>query len=582
MTLTFSRHLRKLPKRTQTIVLTCIYGLFAGLAAVLFHVVIQGVFRATFERFASMGTQTFVLGSFATIVLSSLGVGYLLTQYCPGASGSGIPQLKLAFWKDFGTVSWRVVWVKFVAGVLSIGGGCSLGREGPSVQIASGVASNLAGMLGEPKQNRRHAAAAGAAAGLAAAFNTPLAAITFVLEEIVQDLNSRILGSILLASVLGAFVVHGLIGKQPAFEIASVSSPDWQVYILIPIVAAAAALVGILFQKTTLALRNRRKRFERIPAWLRPTIGGLITWILGVSVFLITSRSGQPGSLGVFGVGYEDLSKALTETVDWRIAGLLLVTKLIATFACYGFGGCGGIFSPTLFLGGMCGILITGLFGHVFDLNTSAYVILAIVGMSTCLGAVVRAPVTGILIVFEMTHEFSLVPALMLGALISSAISRRLATENFYEAILLQDGHDLDHVIPPRDLKSWQQLPVSAIATFKVVPATDLSPEAMKELVKNYPYQRFPIIEDGSIKGILTRTHAIQALEDQRAPTIEKATTCLPTETIRELQFRLIESTTGFVVILDRPDGNLIGLVTLHDLLRAEVSITKEDSHERS
>jgi CIC family chloride channel protein len=416
---------------------------------------------------------------------------------------------------------------------------------------------------------------------LAAAFNTPLAAITFVLEEIVQDMNSRILGSILLASVLGAFVVHGLIGKQPAFEIAAVSSPDWQVYILIPIVAAAAALMGIVFQKTTLALRNRRKRFERIPPWLRPTIGGLITWVLGVSVFLITSRSGQPGSLGVFGVGYEDLSKALTETIDWRIAGLLLVTKLIATFACYGFGGCGGIFSPTLFLGGMCGIFITGLFGQVFDLETSAYVLLAVVGMSACLGAVVRAPVTGILIVFEMTHEFTLVPALMLGALISSAISRRLSPENFYEEILLQDGHNLDHVIPPRDLRSWQQLPVSAIATFKVVSATDLDHGAIKELLHQYPYQRFPVIEEGQLKGILTRTHAIVALESHSPPRIEKAISCIPTETIRELQFRLIESTTGFVSVLDRKDGKMIGLVTLHDLLRAEVSITKESTDER-
>lgn len=581
MTQTFSRYLRKLPKRTQTIVLTCIYGLFAGLAAVLFHLIIQGVFRITFQNFASIGPKTFVIGSFFTIVISSLGVGLLLTRFCPGASGSGIPQLKLAFWKDFGSAPWRVVWVKFVAGVLSIGGGCSLGREGPSVQIASGVAANLAGILGEPKQHRRHAAAAGAAAGLAAAFNTPLAAITFVLEEIIQDMNSRILGSILLASVLGAFVVHGLIGKQPAFEIAAVSSPDWQVYILIPIVAAAAALIGIVFQKTTLALRNRRKRFDRIPPWLRPTIGGLITWVLGVSVFLITSRPGQPGSLGVFGVGYEDLSKALTETIDWRIAGLLLVTKLIATFACYGFGGCGGIFSPTLFLGGMCGIFITGLFGQVFDLETSAYVLLAVVGMSACLGAVVRAPVTGILIVFEMTHEFTLVPALMLGALISSAISRRLSPENFYEAILLQDGHNLDHVIPPRDLRSWQQLPVSAIATFKVVSATDLDHNAIKELLRQYPYQRFPVIEEGQLKGILTRTHASEALESHSPPRIEKAISCIPTETIRELQFRLIESTTGFVTVLDRKDGKMIGLVTLHDLLRAEVSITKESTDER-
>lgn len=581
MTLTLSRYLRKLPKRTQTIVLTCIYGLFAGLVAVLFHLAIHWVFKLTFERWAAVGTQTFIVGSFLTIMLSSLSVGYLLTHYCPGASGSGIPQLKLVFWKDFGAMPWRVAWVKFVAGVLSIGGGCSLGREGPSVQIASGVASNLAGFLGEPKQTRRHAASAGAAAGLAAAFNTPLAAITFVLEEIVQDLNSRFLGSILLASVLGAFVVHGIIGKQPAFEIAAIGSTSWIVYLLIPVVAAASALIGILFQRLTLSLRNKRKRFERVPAWLRPTIGGLITWVLGVTVFLLTSRNGQHGSLGVFGVGYEDLSRALTETIDWRLAGILLAAKLIATIGCYGFGGCGGIFSPTLFLGGMCGIFLTGLFGQFIELNTTAYVLLAVVGMSTCLGAVVRAPVTGILIVFEMTHEFNLVPALMLGALISSAISRRLSKENFYEALLLQDGHNLDHVIPPRDLRSWQQLPVSAIATFKVATASDLSTDSIKELLLEYPYARFPVIQDNQLTGILTREEAIEAQEEGRPPELEKAVTCEPSETIRDLQYRLIESTTGFVAVLDEKNGKVIAIVTLHDLLRAEVSITKENADER-
>ena len=144
-------------------------------------------------------------------------VGYLLNSFSPAASGSGIPQLKLAFWKDFGLVPWRVVWVKFIAGMLSIGGGCSMGREGPSVQLAGGVASNLAGLTGEAKQNRRWPQRPGAAAGLAAAFNTPLAAMTFVLEEIIGDLNSRLLGGVLLASVLGALAVHGIIGKQPAF-----------------------------------------------------------------------------------------------------------------------------------------------------------------------------------------------------------------------------------------------------------------------------------------------------------------------------------------------------------------------------
>src|SRR3974390_2111370 len=210
--------IERLPGRGRAIVRTCVYGLGAGLAAVAFQVGMNTLYRVGIVRLSHASTLVFLLGSLAGIVTTSLAVGFLLTRFAPEASGSGIPQLKAAFWKDFGAVPWRVVWVKYVAGVLSIGGGCSLGREGPSVQLAGGVASNLAGLLGEAKQRRR----GGAAAGLAAAFNTPLAAVTFVLEEIIAALNSALLGSVLLASVIGAFVVHGLVGKAPAFPLTGV------------------------------------------------------------------------------------------------------------------------------------------------------------------------------------------------------------------------------------------------------------------------------------------------------------------------------------------------------------------------
>ncbi len=129
------------------------------------------LYQLTYGQLVTQSKGVFLAGTFGVMMTTSLLVGFLLNSFCREASGSGIPQLKLAFWKEFGLVSWRVVWVKFVAGILSVGGGCSLGREGPSVQLAGGLASNLAGIMGEPKQNRRTAAASGAAAGLAAAFN---------------------------------------------------------------------------------------------------------------------------------------------------------------------------------------------------------------------------------------------------------------------------------------------------------------------------------------------------------------------------------------------------------------------------
>jgi CIC family chloride channel protein len=566
-----ARFAQRLPGQGRPIFLTCIYGLGAGLAAVAFQLGMNALYSQTIVRFSHASRNTFLLGSLLVLVSTSLAVGYLLNSFAPEASGSGIPQLKLAFWKDFGVVPWRVVWVKYLAGVLSIGGGCSLGREGPSVQLGGGVASQLAGLFGEPKQRRRMAAAAGAAAGLAAAFNTPLAAVTFVLEEIIADLNSALLGSALLASVIGAFVVHGLIGKQPAFAVTGVDSPSWLVYLLTPVVAAAAALFGIVFQKGTMKLRLARKEFRRVPVWARPTLGGLITWALGCGIFLATGR------LGVFGLGYDDLSAGLSHQISWKIAAILLGGKLVATVACYGLGGCGGIFSPMLCIGGMCGIALSGLGALVLPLNGPDQLALAVLGMSACLGAVVRAPVTSILIVFEMTHEFSLVPSLMLGALVSQAVSRKLSRYNFYEEILVQDGHKLEHVVPPRDLHSWQQFPISAIANFQPVLVQDTTPAALTKLLKTHPYQRFPVVLNGTVSGILTRKEAQAALQEKRPPKPETAVTCLPQQTIADLQNRLIESTSLIVVLLDQPGGKVLGLVTLHDLLRAQTAMSKQE-----
>jgi CIC family chloride channel protein len=553
----------RLPKQSRLIFQTCLYGIGAGLAAVFFQLGINWFYRLGILSLSKHSSWVFLCGSFGVIVGSSLVTGWLLTRFCPEASGSGVPQLKLAFWKDFGMVPFRVIWVKFIAGVVSIGGGSSLGREGPSVQLAGAVSSNLAGLTGEAKQSRRTAAAAGAAAGLAAAFNTPLAATTFVLEEIIGDLNSRLLGSVLLASVLGALVVHGIIGKNPSFALTGVDAPSWIGYVLTPFVAALASLVGVYFQRTGLGLRFRVKQHHPVPLWLMPAIGGSITWVLGAAVFLGT------GHLGVFSLGYGDLSSALSGDVGWRIAVVLLLTKFAATSICYGCGGCGGIFSPTLFFGGMVGVAVAGVIGLEIPITRPDMITLAVVGMSACLGAVVGAPVTGILIVFEMTHEFSLVPALMLGALVSQMIRRKMNRENFYDALLTQDGNHVDRMRPPRDLQSWNHLPVSAIANYHPVTAEDITPKGLQALLK-HPYEKFIVVKNDRLEGILTRLEIETALRSNRTPRIEPAVTCLRNDTVGDLQKRLVESSTQLVVLLSEPQGKVLGLITLHDLLRAQ------------
>lgn len=559
------RQLQRLAPRPRVLVQTCLYGLAAGLSAVVFQFGISTVYEHIFPPLARASVPVFLGGTLLAMLGTSLLVGFLLNSFCREAAGSGIPQLKVAFWKDFGAVPWRVAWVKLVAGILSVGGGSSLGREGPSVQLAGAVGSSVAAWLGEAKQARRPAAAAGAAAGLAAAFNTPLAAVTFVLEEIIGDLNSRFLGSILLASVIGALVVHGLVGPQPAFQLAPVSGWTWKVYALVPVIGAFASLVGVWFQRLSLGLRQRQRTFQQIPAWARPALGAVLAWAIGVAVFLLTGR------LGVFSLGYEDLSQALTDGLSWKLAGILLVGKFLATVLCYGMGGCGGIFSPTLFFGAMSGLLLSGLIGLVTPLTGAEHIVFAVVGMSCCLGAVVRAPVTGVLIVFEMTHEFSLVPVLMIGALVSQVISRRLCAANFYDTIIAQDGHQIERLLPPRDLRSWQELPVSVVANFRPVVLESLAPDAVRALLRERNFRCFPVVLEGRLAGVALREELTAALAENRTPVLAAAVTVRPGDSLRQAQRQLIESGTGLVLLTDGSPGRLLGLFTLHDLLRAEL-----------
>ncbi len=370
------------------------------------------------------------------------------------------------------------------------------------------------------------------------------------------------------ASVLGAFVVHAIIGKQPSFSLLGVESPTWRAYLLTPVVAAFAGTVGVYFQRLSLGLRLRMKEVRQIPAWLIPVFGALITWLLGVGVFW------QTGHLGVFSLGYDDLSSALRGDLGWQLAVVLLLTKLMATVSCYGMGGCGGIFSPTLFFGGMSGLVIAGLVDLAWHVPRGDAIALGVVGMSACLGAVVFAPVTGILMVFEMTHEFALVPALMMGALVSQTIGRRMNHENFYDALLAQDGHRLEHVRPPRDLQSWRELSVSAVANFSPRHLVELSPDALRHALSS-PYERFPVLSDGKLRGILPRSEAEAALAEKREPRLASPVTCRRDQTVADLQALLIDSGTHMVVVLDRKDGEVIGLVTLHDLLRTEASFAE-------
>jgi CIC family chloride channel protein len=336
-----------------------------------------------------------------------------------------------------------------------------------------------------------------------------------------------------------------------------------------PIVALVAGLAGLLFQYATLGLRGRLRRVSRISKPVQLWLGALVMWAIGVLVMAETGRS------GVFSLGYDDLSVALLGKMAWTVAAALLIGKLAGTVLCYGCGGCGGIFSPTLFFGGMAGTVIGGIASHFFALTAADRSLLAIGGMSACLAAVVQAPITALLIIFEMTHQFALVPGLMMAGLISLVLTKSIGRGNFYEEILVQDGHHLEHVVPPRDLRSWQNLPISAIANFQPSLVETLAPNELRTFLSGTVFQRFPVVEASILRGVLVRGEAEEALTESRAPKLEPALTAAPQMPIREAQQLLIASTTGLLVIAEKADGRPLGVVTLHDLLRAQAAMSE-------
>ena len=229
-----------------------------------------------------------------------------------------------------------------------------------------------------------------------------------------------------------------------------------------------------------------------------------------------------------------------------------------------------------IFFGAMAGLGVAGAAQLVMPLHGSDLAMLAVIGMSATLGAVVRAPVTSILIVFEMTHEFALVPPLMLGAIVSQAISRRLLAHNFYDALLEQDGHDLDRFTPPRDLSSWHRQPVVALANPRPIVLASLETGVVKSVLARHPYQAFPVIKDGVFAGILWRETAEAALKQGITPALRPTVVCRPDEPLKQAELSMIEHGATVAVVIPEGETKMTGILTLHDLLRAGLAASEQ------
>lgn len=443
-----SFELRVAPTEAQRLfALTVALGVLCGFAAVAFHLSIRWCEARLIEPAISASGNAWMFWTIAVPGLGGLVCGLMLEYLVPEARGSGIPQVKVAF-SRVSEIRLRDVLGKFVLGAVQIGSGASLGREGPTVQICAGIASFLGRVFRLSKANTRRLLPVGAAAGVAAAFNAPIAAVTFTIEEIVGNLDQAVLSGVIVAAALAAVIERSMLGEQAVLQVPDtyglLHPSSLLVYALLGVMAAAAS---VAFSESLLGLRIAFRRLKRVPAWARPALGAMVAGLLAVIALRFL------GAEGVSGGGYPTLSEALRGGLEIRVMAALCCLKLVATVFSYASGGSGGIFAPSLFIGGMLGgvvgLLDNAVLGHG-DAATGAF---ALVGMGAVFSGVVRAPITSVLIIIEMTREYSLILPLMIANMTAYALAKAWRPRSIYEALLEQDGVHLPAPTPASTLE---------------------------------------------------------------------------------------------------------------------------------
>ncbi len=445
------------------LLLTLLIGAIVGMLVVAF------IFLT--ERF---GARLYPAGGAAwrrllVPVAGSAVMGYLLYRFFPDARGSGVPQTKAALYARGGRISLGTVIGKFFCTSTTLACGIPLGREGPAVQVGAGIASVLGRKLGLRPENVKALIPVGAAAAVAAAFNTPLAAVLFALEEVVGDLHAPVLGSVVLASATSWAMLRLLLGNDPLFQVPQyqlVHPGELGIYALLGV---AGGFVSVAFVKLLLWMRARFLRFPKKTVWFQPIAGGLTVGVMGWFV---------PQLLGV---GYAHVGTALNGGMALRLMILLLVLKLVAVATSYASGNAGGIFGPSLFLGAMLGGIVGNVAHGLFPNYAGTPGAYALVGMGTAFAGIVRAPMTSVVMIFEITRDYAVIVPLMISNLVSFFISARFQKQPIYEVLAQQDGIHLPSVETLQQLEQRQVAQAMREAT-EILNAEMTVQEALEKL----------------------------------------------------------------------------------------------------
>ena len=555
---------------SRGMLIATIVGIIAGLGAVIFRTMINWFHTIGFDGGKSVFSG---MGEYYIIIIPALGgliVGPLIYFFAREAKGHGVPEVMIAVAKNSGVIRARVALVKILASAITIGTGGSVGREGPIVQIGATFGSVISQKLRLPKEWCRTLVACGAAGGISATFNAPIAGVFFALEVILGSFSTRYFSVVVVSSVVAAVVSHAFFPDVANLQVANYGLNSAFEIPIYAVLGVFSALVGVAFIIILYFFEDSFDKF-RFPEWLKPALGGLGIGALGLY------------SMDLMGVGYGALEQAANGEILFKSAIILLGLKVLATSVTIGSGGSGGVFAPSLFIGAMLGAAFGAVVNQLFPGVAGPIGAYVLVGMAGVFTSTARAPITAVVILFELTRDYSIVLPLMLAVVVSTVVSQLLYKDSIYTKKMRRKG-----VEPPSDQ------PIDALETVKVSDFMSrdfesiLSTASYEELAKKFKSsgQRGLILrnEHGDFVGLVTMSDLEKALKkgltDFTAEDIavKQLITAYEDQTLREALLHLGAEAVGRIPVVKRDNKKkLVGVLRRSDIIRAYIYTGKKN-----
>ncbi|GGF38327.1 transport integral membrane protein [Marmoricola endophyticus] len=541
------------------LVLALLVGAGAGLGAVAFRYLISGFTKVLtgYDDYAGRGHAPhgflpgvgpwFVL---LTPVIAGILYGPLVYFFAREARGHGVPEVMVAVARRGGRIKPQVALVKALASALTIGGGGSVGREGPIVQIGSALGSTLGRLVRAPETRMRVLVACGAAGGIAATFNAPLAGVFFAMELILVDFAARSFGMVVLASVVASVIGRTVLGDDPFLVLPTFRVEHLVDYGFFAVLGVLAGVVGVVFTKVLYAIEDACDWAWRGPEWARPAVGGLL---LGVVLLVLPQ---------MYGVGYPVLGKGVAGDYAIGFLLVLMVGKMVATSLTIGIGGSGGVFAPSLFIGAMLGAAYGQVLGQVAPDLAGPVGAYALIGMGATFAGSARAPITAVVILFELTGEYSIILPLMAAIVLATGVSQVLSKDTIYTLKLRRRGIDLTAKQGTLDRPAsalMQPVPTPVVETATIEEAATLLEQAADAVL--------PVVDaDGRFRGVLSTRALTEVADTDEEGTVGDAVVQAPTvkagDPARTAVELLEDPATEAVAVLDDEGAELVGWLT--------------------